>query len=166
MRHLGKLVALTAIALAFVGTTAAQADPGITSHMKVDGTITFGPGPDVVCTWTNGSTSANPPNMLIIDRNTINPPGGNMTCTGADGVTLNNDPKVTFDDANGKATVDRVNTTGTRFGFSCTYESLNVMLTRDGSTRHYTGGFNATRLSGNSFVCPSTQVGTADITFH
>jgi hypothetical protein len=166
MKHLGKLIALTAVALAFAGTTAAQADPGIQNHMKVDGTITLGPGPDVVCTWTNGSTSDNPPNTLTVYRNTINPPGGNNSCTGASSVTLDNDPVIMFDDANGKAKVDRVRTTGIRFGVSCTYEATDVMLMRDGTTRRYTGSFTATRLSGSEFFCPSSQVGTADITFH
>lgn len=165
MKHLGKFVALTAIALAFVGTPAAQADPGINANL-VDGNITLGDPTEVDCNWTDASTSDNPPNTLTIDRTTVNPPGGNNSCTGADNVTLNNDPVVTFDDNAGTATVDKVNTTGTKFGFSCTYESTDVDLNRDGTTRHYTGTFTATRISGSIFVCPSTTPGTADITFH
>ena len=165
MRHLGKLVALTAIALAFVGTPAAQADPGINANL-VDGRITLGNPTEVDCNWTNASTSANPPTTLTIDRGTVNPPGGNNACTGADNVVLNNNPVVTFNDTAGTATVDKVNTTGTKLGISCTYESINVALTRDGTTRHYTGTFTATRTSGSIFVCPTTTPGTADITFH
>jgi hypothetical protein len=156
MRHLGKLIALTAVALAFAGTTAAQADPGIQNHMKVDGTITVS---DITCTWVDGMTSDNPPNMLFIYASSLS-----MVCTGAT-VTLNNDPKVTFDDANGKAIVDLVNVTGNRIGVECTYAATNIMLTRDGTTRRYTGTFTATRTAGSIFFCPSSHSGSADITF-
>lgn len=166
MRHFSKLVALTTIALAFAFPGVAQADPGINANL-VDGRITLGPGPDVDCSWTNASTSANPPNTLTVDRNTVNPPGGNNSCTGASSVTLNNNPTVTFNDTAGTATADKVSTTGVKSGFSCTYEAYNVVLTRDGTTRHYTAsGYTAYRTAGWEFVCPSTQPGTADITFH
>ncbi|HEX6075796.1 MAG TPA: hypothetical protein VFZ32_11110 [Micromonosporaceae bacterium] len=161
MRHLGKLVALTAVALAFAGTTAAQADPGVNANL-VDGSISVS---DISCNWTNGSTNANPPSPLTIENSTVNPPGGNMSCTNAT-ATLDNDPNVTFDDANGKATVDKVVVTGNRIGIACTYTATNVMLTRDGTTRHYTGGFTASRTAGSIFFCPSSHSGTADITFH
>jgi hypothetical protein len=166
MRHLGKLVALTVAALALVAPAVAQADPGVNTGL-VDGRITLGNPTEVDCSWTNGTyTGGPPPTTLTINRSSINPPGGNVSCTGADSVTLNNDPVVVFNDANGTATVDKVNTTGTRFGVACTYEATNVGLTRDGTTRHYTGSFIATRVSGSIFVCPSTSPGTADILFH
>lgn len=165
MKHLGKLVGLAVIALAFAGSTAAQADPGTNANL-VDGTIILGANNDVVCNWTNGSTSDNPPNTLTIENSSINQPGGNNSCTGADNVTLNNDPVVSFNDAAGTATVDKVNTTGTKSGFSCTYEALGVVLTRVGTSRRYTGSFTANRTAGWSLICPSTSPGSADITFH
>ncbi len=159
MKHLGKFVALTAIALAFVGTPA-QADPGINANL-VDGRITLGNPTEVDCSWTNGSyVGGPPPTTLTIQRSSIN---GNVSCTGADNVTLNNDPVVSFSGSG--ATVDRVNTTGTKFGFSCTYEATNVALTGQGGGT-YTGTFTATRKSGSEFVCPSTTPGTSSVTFH
>jgi hypothetical protein len=163
MRNLAKLVALTAVALAFAGTTtAAQADPGVTSHQKVDGTISV--GTDISCSWTDGSTNANPPSALTIDRNTVNPPGGNMSCTGAS-VTLDNNPGFTFNDTAGTATIDTVVVTGNRIGVYCTYTATNVSLNRDGTTRHYSGNFIGQRTAGSIFFCPSSHTGTADITF-
>lgn len=165
MRHLGKLLALTAVALAFVAPTAAQADPGITSHMKVDGNITV---PNTtVCTWTNGSTTANPPSPLSILRSSINPTGGNLTCTNGYAVRLLNDPSATFDDAAGTSTIATLDFSATTSGITCSYRANNIVMTRSGTTRTYSvSGLTATKIGG-SFLCPgSVSGGSATVTYH
>ncbi len=160
MRYLGKLVALTAVALAFAAPTAAQADPGISSHMKVDGQITV---PDTtVCTWTNGSTTANPPSSLSILRSTVIP-----SCTNGYAVRLLNDPSVTFDDAAGTSTVATLDFSATFSGISCSYRASNIVMTRSGTTRTYSvSGLNAAKIGG-SFLCPgSVSGGSATVTYH
>lgn len=152
MKYLGKLVAFPIIALALATPTAAHADPGVASHMKVDGTVAVS---DMGCTWTGASTSDNPPNPLTIYRNTINPPGGNLHCGSADpGLTLNNDPNVVFNSGL-IATIDRI--TGTAGG--CTYQATNVVLT-NGS-----GSFTAYRVAGSEW-CPYSVTGWIMLTFH
>jgi hypothetical protein len=49
------------------------------------------------CSWTNGSTTANPPSALTIEADTINSPGGNLSWTDGASATPNNNPDLTFD---------------------------------------------------------------------
>lgn len=159
MRHLGKLVGLAVIALAFAGSPAAQADPGTNANL-VDGTITLS---DISCTWQNATTIGNPPDDVTIPAANVNPL---LSCTGASNVTVNNDTVVTFDDLAGTAIADKVNVTGIELGVSCTYQATNITLTRDGTTRHYTGTYTGYKQPGSHWICPSTRPGTADVTFH
>lgn len=162
MRHLGKLVALTAVALAFVAPTAAQADPGITSHMKVDGYLGN-------CRFTDASTNNNPPSPLVINADTVNPPGGNLSCDdGTASPHLDNNPGVSFGPNADTATVDRLVVTGSRIGVTCTYEATNIALTRDSQTGWYHGSdITARRIGGSIFFCPpSTTGGTMGLYFH
>lgn len=165
MRHLGKLVALAAVALAFAGAAPAQADPG-TNSLLVDGSITV---PDrTMCTWTNGSTSADPPSTLTISRSSINSPGGNLSCTNGYAVALVNDPVASFDDAAGTSTVAQLDFSVIYFGVTCTYRATNIVMTRSGTTRTYSvSGINASRISGSIFVCPSAvSGGSATVAYH
>ncbi len=152
MKHLGKLVAVAIIGLALTAPTAGHADPNVTSHMKVDGSVAFS---DMVCTWTDATTSDNPPNPLTIYRSTINLPGGNLSCDPSGfTLTFNNDPNVVFNNSL-TATIDRINgTVGV-----CTYQATNVVLT-NGS-----GSFTAYRVAGSEW-CPASVTGWIMLTFH
>ncbi len=160
MRHLGKLVALTAVALAFAGTPAAQADPGINAG-ETDGRITV--GTDVECTWTGGDyTGGPPPTTLTILRSSVNPI---LQCTGAS-VVVNKDIVTDFNDGSGTATFREVDVTGNRIGVACSYRATNVVLNRIGTTREYQGTFTGTRYDGSIFFCPSSHSGTAWVKFY
>jgi len=162
MRHLGKLVALTAVALAFAGSPAAQADPGINAG-KVDGRITV--GTDVECTWTGGDyTGGPPPTALTILKDSVNPL---LQCTGAS-VVVNKDIVTNFDDVStpNTATFVEVDVTGNRIGVECSYRATNVVLTRIGTTREYQGNFTGTRYAGSIFFCPTSHTGTAWVKFY
>ena len=160
MRHFGKLLALTAIALAFAGTPAAQADPGI-NNGSVDGRISV--GTDVECNWVGGSyTGGPPPAALTILKDSVNPI---LQCTGAS-VVVNKDIATTFDDGAGTATFAEVDVTGNRIGIACSYRATNVVLNRIGTTREYQGNFTGTRYAGSIFVCPSQHTGTAWVKFY
>lgn len=157
MRHLGKLVcaAATAVALAVPGV----AFGATTMANLVDGTVQTG---STTCTWTNASTSANPPDTLTMDRSTVH-----LTCDDGTPVTLNNDPVISFDDAAGTSLTDAIDITATVFGISCRYRASNLTLARNGTTRSYTGGpFTGDKVSGG-FLCPSTYtINTVTISFH
>ncbi|MGH8881646.1 MAG: hypothetical protein ACRD0P_30575 [Stackebrandtia sp.] len=158
MRRLATIVGLSAALALFAGSTAAQAVE--TNANLVDGAITVG---DTSCNWANATTSADPPSSLTIDRSTVN-----LTCSGQSAdVTLNNDPNVSFDDAAGTATVDRVAVTAVVLGISCSYEAANVVATRSGDTRTYSAsGFTARKTSGG-ILCPGdTSDTSAEVSFH
>lgn len=154
-----KIIGILAGAL----TVAALATgPALADHSKVDGSIT---AEGDTCSWTDGSTSDNPPNTLTVDRSTINAPGGNLTCTGGISATLNNDPTVTFDDANGTATADLLDVTLTQLGVDCQYQARDVEAQRDGTTRHYTASVTIP-LSSGGLGCPNPLNADASLTFH
>ncbi len=167
MRHISRLAGMAAIAIAaaVAGSTAANG-AGPVSHQKVDGTIVVG---DDTCSWTDGSTSANPPSALTVDRTTVNSPGGNLTCTGDISATLNNDPAFSFDDTNATATTDLLDITGQQGPISCRYQVTNVQWDRDGTTRNYKNrAFTANLVSGG-FLCPDTvdaDAGEVSVLFH
>ncbi|SFA93495.1 hypothetical protein SAMN05216266_102304 [Amycolatopsis marina] len=146
-----------ALTVAALGTVPALAD-----HSKIDGSITANGD---TCSWTDGSTSDNPPNTLTVDRTTINAPGGNLSCSGGVSATLNNDPTATFDDANGTATVDLLDVTLTQFGMQCRYQARDVEGQRDGTTRHYTASVSVP-LSSGGFGCPNPLNADASLTLH
>jgi hypothetical protein len=158
MKYLSKLVAVAAIILTFMSTSA-QADPGITTHMRAD--VTFGEG-EASCSFFDAPLSADPPSHLIIYLSLA----PYRTCSSSGTVTLNDDPSVSFDDPSAAATVDRARSTVVRFGVSCGYEATNVWLPGDVSVRDYSGSFAATRVSGSIFVCPSTTTGSMTVDFH
>lgn len=155
MRPATLLATVSAFALVAVGLTGtAYAAPGL-----VDGSITVG---DTTCTWAGATTSDVPPNTLTVDRTTVN-----ESCSGGTTVDLVNDPTVTFDDTAGTASSPQIDVTGTIIGITCGYRVSNVSVTRQDTTRTYTGGpFTATLTSGG-FLCPSSQtVDSATFTFH
>lgn len=158
MRNILRLLSLSAVVMAlgaFTGTASAA--------NLVDGSISSGNG---TCSWTNGSTNADPPNTLTIENSSINPPGGNLACTGdVESATLNNDPQVTFNDAAGTGTANAVAVTVRVFGVTCSYTANNVTLARQGTSRTYSGTANATK-TGGGFLCPSGQNLNATISFH
>ncbi|MFG2000610.1 hypothetical protein ACGFNU_15850 [Spirillospora sp. NPDC048911] len=145
-----------AVTAAVISLTAAPAHaaPGL-----VDGNLSaFG----YTCTFANATTSDTPPNTLTVDRATVVP-----HCGGDISVTLANSPTITFDDTAGTASAARIEVSAGALGITCRYRVSDVSVTRDGTTRTYTGGpFAATKVSG-SFLCPAaTQVDTATFTFH
>ncbi len=157
MKRLGKLIAVAAIVLTFTPTEA-QADPGIATHMKADVTVSMGDGS---CTWSNAPLSADPPNTLTIYLSLA----PYRTCE-TEGIVISGDLNVSFNDTSAAATVDRIRSTASRFGFSCSYEAANIVLTGDVSARDYSGSFTAIRTSGSEFVCPSTAPGSMYVDFH
>src|SRR5258708_39367259 len=104
-----RLFSACAIATALVGFTATNA---LAANL-VDGSVTAS---GQTCSWTNGSTTADPPSALTINAPSINPPGGNLSCSGSAHATLNNSPNVTFNDTSGTATADVVDVTVSVFG--------------------------------------------------
>jgi hypothetical protein len=152
MKRLGKFAAVAMMALALMTSPAAEADPGVNSHMTVD--VTIGD-----CTYSDLSTSANPPGTLTVYRSSVVLPPPPCECT------LNNDFQVSFDDAAGTATIDRINFTCTRNGISCTWEATNAVLVRQGTTRTYSGTVTFLRASGNSFFCPSSFAAIVTLAF-
>ncbi|MFC4335232.1 hypothetical protein [Salininema proteolyticum] len=166
MRRTAKLVAVAATAAAMAGWSAAAGAAETLADQKVDGTIIVG---DSTCTWSDADTSANPPDSLTIDRDSVNPPGGNLTCSGDITATLNNDPAMDFDDAAGTATADLVDITAQQSFVSCRYQATDVMWDRQGTARDYANrSFTAGLVSGG-FLCPSSQTintGDATLSFH
>lgn len=159
MRKISRLLGLSLTVVALSGISAADAF----AANLVDGTIGAG---NSSCSWTNGTTSANPPSTLTIENSSINQPGGNISCTGdVSSAALQNDPTVTFNDTAGTANVNSVSVSVVAFGINCTYTASNVTLARVGTSRQYTGSATATKTSGG-FLCPSSQVLDADVTFH
>jgi hypothetical protein len=156
MRHLGKLIALTAVALTFTASPVAQAEPVVNTH-SVDIIIDFS---DFTCTWTGVPVGGTPPGPAL-----LNPSSYTGSCDNGAVCTLESFT-VMFDDANGTATIDNLAFTCTgQFSISCGYRATNVVLARTGTTREYIGNFTATRYSGSMF-CPSTQFGTIRLIFH
>ncbi len=153
MKHLGKLIAVAAVALTLM-TTSAQAHPGIASHMKA--TVTFG-DPGSGCAYFDAPLSADPPNYLTIYLNLA----PYQTCEGSI-----NDPNVTFNDPSASAVVDRLWGTVNRNGVSCTYQATNISLTGDVSTRDYSGTFTSYRVDGSIFFCPSSTQRSMTVDFH
>ncbi|MCX5380126.1 hypothetical protein [Streptomyces sp. NBC_00091] len=164
--HRAKL-AVAALALAATaGSVTSAAAFGTTADQKVDGVIVVSGN---TCTWTNASTSANPPSALTVDRAGINKPGGNLACDGGITATLNNNPAFTFDDAGATARTDLIDITGQQSFISCRYKATGITWDRDGTTRKYVNrAFTATKTSG-SFLCPgsvTTAAGGASMLFH
>ncbi|MDI3417578.1 hypothetical protein [Streptomyces luteolus] len=165
MTYLSKLSAAAATTALVLAASSAASAVGNVADQKVDGSFTIG---DIACSWTGGSTNANPPNSLTVDRSTVNQPGGNLSCgEGASG-TLNNDPTFTFDDANALATSDTIDISGSQ-GVSCRYSAANVQWDRQGTTRQYTNrAFTAQKVSGGP-LCPGTvdaDPADASVTFN
>ncbi len=155
MRHLGKLIGLTAIVAAFA---APQAAYGAASNL-VDGSVTAG---STTCTWVDASTSDNPPNTLTVENSTVD-----LVCDDGTDVVLNNDPVVSFDDTAGTATADAIDITATQMGVTCRYRATNVVMDRDGDTRDYSGGPYTGKLVSGGWLCPSTQdIDNASVSFH
>jgi hypothetical protein len=156
MRRLGRITALTAVALAFAVSPVAQADPGIDTVHLVDITIDCG---DFTCTWTDIPVGGTPPGPVSVD-----PSSSTGSCTNGVVCTLDRF-NLLFSDST--AMIDQLSYTCTReFGISCGYSATNVVLTRNGTTGEYTGGFTATRYSGNVFFCRSSQSGSIRLVFH
>ncbi|MEU6949599.1 hypothetical protein ABZ957_30870 [Streptomyces sp. NPDC046316] len=165
MKYTPTLSGLAALVIAagIGASTTAYADT--TEDLKVDGVIVVSGN---TCSWTNASSSANPPSALTVDRATINKPGGNLTCGGGISASLNNNPAFTFDDAAGTARTDAIDITGKQSFVSCRYKATNIVWNRDGATRKYLNTpFTATKVSG-SFLCPgsfSAAAGEASVVF-
>ncbi|MEU7009609.1 hypothetical protein [Streptomyces sp. NPDC046332] len=165
MKYTPTLSGLAALVIAagIGASTTAYADT--TEDLKVDGVIVVSGN---TCSWTNASSSANPPSALTVDRATINKPGGNLTCGGGISASLNNNPAFTFDDAVGTARTDAIDITGKQSFVSCRYKATNIVWNRDGATRKYLNTpFTATKVSG-SFLCPgsfSAAAGEASVVF-
>jgi hypothetical protein len=159
MKRMFSMVGGVGVAVvAVTGFTAANAF----AANQVDGTIS---AQGQSCSWTNGSTSANPPSTLTINSSTINPPGGNLSCTGGVKATLNNNPTVTFNDTAGTATANLVDATVISSGISCRYQAKNFGLKRNGTTRNYSGSASVPLFSG-SFLCPNPVTLSSSVTFH
>ncbi|MGW2178295.1 hypothetical protein ACWCXX_09445 [Streptomyces sp. NPDC001732] len=164
MRLTPKISCVTALAVAVIaGASTAASALGPAASQQVDGSITAAGS---TCTWTNATTSANPPTALTIDRTTVN---SSVSCGGGASATLNNNPTLTFDDAAGLATSNLIDITVKQSIVSCSYRATNVGWTREGSTRTYRNqAFTASKSSG-SFLCPgsiSAEPGSASLNFH
>ncbi|MFF9910046.1 hypothetical protein [Streptomyces sp. NPDC013457] len=165
MKYTPTLSGLAALVIAagIGASTSAYADT--TADLKVDGVIVVAGN---TCSWTNASSSANPPSALTVDRATINKPGGNLACGGGITASLNNNPAFTFDDAAGTATTDAIDITGKQSFVSCRYKATNIVWNRDADTRKYLNRpFTASKVSG-SFLCPgsfSAAAGEASVVF-
>ncbi|MFC8272070.1 hypothetical protein ACFUJR_05895 [Streptomyces sp. NPDC057271] len=165
MKYTPTLSGLAALVIAagIGASTTAYADT--TAELKVDGVIVVSGN---TCSWTNASSSANPPSALTVDRATINKPGGNLSCGGGITASLNNNPAFTFDDVAGTATTDAIDITGKQSFVSCRYKATNIVWNRDGATRKYLNTpFTARKVSG-SFLCPgsfSAAAGEASVVF-
>ena len=148
------LVGITAVA-----GTMFLAVPAYAATGQVDGNITVGGSS---CSWTNATTSDVPPNTLTIDHTTVNP-----SCSGSISASLTNDSTVTFDDTAGTASAPEVDVNGTELGITCSYTVTNLSLSRQGTTRTYTGGPFTANLSSGGALCPSSEtVNSASLTFH
>jgi hypothetical protein len=141
------------VAIGAVATTSAWASD------LVDGTVSAS---GESCSWTNGTTTADPPSALTIAASSIN---GHLTCSSGVSATLNNDPNVTFDDSANTATADLVDATVDVSGISCRYQIANYVLSGSASTRQYSGSASAPLDSG-SFLCPNPETVTTSLTFH
>ncbi|MGW7058918.1 hypothetical protein ACWGHM_10270 [Streptomyces sp. NPDC054904] len=165
MKHLAKLAVTMVAVAATVGAATTAAAAGGAADRKVDGVIVVAGN---TCTWTNASTTAEPPGALTVDRATINKPGGNLTCDGGIKASLNNNPAFTFDDAAATARADLIDITGQASFITCRYKATNIVWDRDGTTRRYVNQpFTATKASG-SFLCPgsvATPAGGASMLF-
>lgn len=155
--HPGTLVAL-GIGIAALAFPATASGASITAN-AVDGTVVTG---STTCQWADATADANPPDTAVIDGSTVS-----LSCDSSTSLTLNNDPSVSFDDAAGTATIDTINVSGTLIGLTCTYEATDIAMTRDGSTRTYSGGpYTGDKVDG-SFLCPgSIDLDSATVTFH
>jgi hypothetical protein len=151
-----RLSGLFVVAMVVAGFSASSAF----AANLVDGSISASGD---TCSWTNGSTSADPPSTLTIDAASVN---AGLSCTGSVSAVLNNSPVVSFDDGAGTGTADAVDATVTEFGQNCRYRAANPVLARDGSTRNYSGTVTGVPKVSGSFVCPSSVDLTAAVSFH
>lgn len=155
-RKAAQIIGVVAAAATFSAITAGTA---LAQTGLVDGSIT---AMGNTCSWTKANTSDVPPNKLTIDGATVN---SSLNCTGGVTAKLNNSPTVTFDDAGGKATVDKLDVTIVASGQTCQYAVRNASATREGTTRHYTSSTQVQKVSGG-LLCPATVDTTGDFTFH
>jgi len=155
-KFVARLSGLFLVAMVVAGFSATSAF----AANLVDGSIS---ATGDTCSWTNGSTNADPPNTLTIDAASVN---SGLSCTGGVSAVLNNSPVVSFDDGAGTGTADAVDATVTKFGQTCRYRAANPVLTRDGSTRNYSGTVNGVPKMSGGFLCPSTVDLTAAVSFH
>jgi hypothetical protein len=153
---MSRLIGLFVLVAAMVGLSASSAF----AANLVDGSIS---AQGDTCTWKNGSTSANPPSALTINRASVN---SGLTCTGGVRATLNNDPNVTFNDAAGTGTADAVDASVTKMGQTCRYKATNVVLARQGTTRNYSGTVTRVPKVSGGFLCPATVDLTSSVSFH
>lgn len=155
MKFISRLLGLSTVMLA-VGAIAATS---AWASDLVDGSVSASGDS---CSWTNGTTTADPPSALTIEASSIN---GNLTCSSGVSATLNNNPDLTFDDSAGTATADLVDATVDVDGVSCRYQIANYVLSGSASTREYSGSASAPLYSG-SFFCPNPETVTTSLTFH
>ena len=147
------------VGMAAVAGSVLLAAPAYAATGQVDGNITVSGSS---CSWTNATTSDVPPNALTIDHTTVHP-----TCTGSITASLTNDPAVTFDDTAGTASAPEVDVNGTVLGITCSYTVTNLSVSRQGTSRTYTGGPFTANLTSGGGLCPSTEtVDSASLTFH
>ncbi|HEY9556430.1 MAG TPA: hypothetical protein VIR58_06835, partial [Acidimicrobiales bacterium] len=120
-------------------------EPPVASGL-VDGSIS---GNGYSCTWS-ATTSAEPPQTLVIDSATVNPPGGDAGCTTGmvPGFILHSDATATFDDGSGTVTIDRLDISVETDVGACRYEANGIVLGRDGSSRGYFGQWAFSLASG------------------
>jgi hypothetical protein len=149
---------LTGLAALVVAMSALMASSAFAANL-VDGSVS---ALGKTCSWTNGSTTADPPSALTINGASVN---SSLTCSSGVTATLNNSPGVTFDDTAGTATADTIDATVNTSGQSCRYSASNVLVTRSGSTRDYSGTASAPKVSG-SFLCPGSVDLTTSVSFH
>lgn len=147
------------VGIAAVAGSVLLAVPAYAATGQVDGNITVGGSS---CSWTNASTSDVPPNTLTIDHTTVQP-----NCSGSISASLTNDPTVTFDDTAGTASAPEVDVNGTVLGITCSYTVTNLSVSRQGTSRTYTGGPFTANLSSGGGLCPGSEtVNSVSLTFH
>lgn len=137
MRNLTKLIALLTAALVLTTPISAQGDPGVNLTNYSDGSITLG---GITCYWTGVPITDPPPYRVYISSIPL-------TCAnGASGELR--DFSISYDDVAGTATI-YVDFRLTMYFFWCRYIKQNVVLSRLGSTREYTGAYTTTLHSSN-----------------
>jgi hypothetical protein len=138
------------VGLFAASAVAFTATPAHASHLKVDGTVKVTSWtPNVTCTWTDATISADPTNTLTIDHNTIN---ATITCTGGIQLTVTSDPLVTF--SGGGATLSQTDVAITTP--NCNYHVNDPTLSQVPAPPpyKYTGSATATEKNPKRLICP------------